>query len=208
MDAAQIGLQIAMIVIGTLVVGMVGIYIFINVRNKKRFDTTCIIFQKVSNSLVIDWDKGGTFVDSKTNNKRFFLAKNKVGLNPDNIPFILDLKVIKIVFLHKFGLKNFQYVKINLDQAEQLKISVGEEDVNWGINAYEKQKKIFGGSLLEKLLPYFGILIMGLIIIILVVIVMRDLKEIMPVLQATVEALNNAAQAIAQASSGTTVIPS
>lgn len=208
MDAAAIGMQVTLIIIGTLFVGAIGIFIMFKVRDRKRYDTTCIIFEKISNTLVITRDIAGTFVDSKTNNKRFFLKHNNVGLNPDNIPYILDIKATKMVFLHKFGLKNFQYLNINLDQGDNLQIRVGEEDVNWGVNAYEKQKKIFGTTLLEKLLPYIGIALMGLFILGMIVVVMRDLKELMPVLQQTVEALNRAAQAISQASSGTTVIPS
>jgi dipeptidyl-peptidase-4 len=37
-------------------------------------------------------DVGGVFVDTKTNNKRFYLKNSDVGLDPDNIPFILNGK--------------------------------------------------------------------------------------------------------------------
>ena len=208
MDAGQIAIQAFLVIIGTLIIGSICIFIFFKIRDKKRYDTNCIILEKCNNNLIHTKDIAGIYVDNKTNNKRFFLKSNNVGLNPDNVPFIIDSTGKKTVFLYKFGLKNFQYININADSFGALSINVGEEDVNWGINAYEKQKKIFGTTLLEKLLPYIGIALMGLFILGMIVVIMRDIKELMPLMKDLAEALKQTAIALAQANSGTTVIPS
>jgi len=148
-------------------------------------------------------DKAGIFVDAKTKNKRFFLKKGNVGLDPDNVPW----KMIgggwfggkKTVFLKRTGLKNFQFININIQGNPQTKIEVGEEDVNWAINAYERQKKVFSESTLLMLMPYFALAFVSFTILILFIQLFKNfgvLKEV---------AANLAIAA--QATSGTTVIP-
>ena len=202
--AAQIITNIALMLGGVVVIGGVVYVVARFYLIWKRNDTTCIILEEDgfgSTSMVRDL--AGVYVDNKTQNKRFFLKDNNVGLNPDKIPYIRNIKGKKYVFLRKVGLKNFNY--INLDQlfTENPKIMVGEEDVNWAINAYERQKKVFGTTLLQQLLPYIGITIMGVFILGMLVVLFQKVE----VLAEVAEAFKEAAQAFAQAKSGTTVVP-
>ena len=202
--AAQIITNIALMLGGIVIIGGVVYVVARFYLIWKRNDTTCIILEEDgfgSTSMVRDW--AGVYVDNKTQNKRFFLKNNNVGLNPDKIPYIRNTKGKKYVFLRKVGLKNFNY--INLDQlfTENPKIMVGEEDVNWAINAYERQKKVFGTTLLQQLLPYIGITIMGVFILGMLVVLFQKVE----VLAEVAEAFKEAAQAFAQAKSGTTVVP-
>ena len=202
--AAQIITNIALMLGGIVIIGGVVYVVARFYLIWKRNDTTCIILEEDgfgSTSMVRDL--AGVYVDNKTQNKRFFLKNNNVGLNPDKIPYIRNTKGKKYVFLRKVGLKNFNY--INLDQlfTENPKIMVGEEDVNWAINAYERQKKVFGTTLLQQLLPYIGITIMGVFILGMLVVLFQKVE----VLAEVAEAFKEAAQAFAQAKSGTVVVP-
>lgn len=147
-------------------------------------------------------DKAGIFVDTKTKNKRFFLQKANVGLDPDNVPWKMMPSGLfgakRTVYLLRTGLKNFQFLFIDVKPNPGVSISVGEEDVNWAINAYERQKKVFAESLLIQLLPYFALAFVSIIILIL----FFQLFKNFDVLKDVALALKEAAQAV----SGTTVI--
>lgn len=196
-------LPILMICLVVLIIGTIIIFGIVKYRDYKRYDILCFIIERASGGIpIIDKDIGGVFVDGKTNNKRFFLKTNGVGLDPDNIPYIMNSKGQKVVYLLRFGLKNFKYINIKLPSEDTYLIQVGEEDVNWAVNAYEKYKKVFGTSLLDKLLPYIGIAIVGMITLGIIYVLVQKFE----ILQGTATALEHAAQAIAQASSGTAII--
>jgi len=126
-------------------------------------------------------DKGGVFVDKKTQNKRLFIKQYKVGLNADNIPYLPAkggfMQPRKIVHLIRTGLKNFHYVRVN-PQYPKVTLSVGEEDVNWAINAYERQKKLFQQSLLMQMLPYIALIATGIIIAIIFIYFFKELDSL------------------------------
>lgn len=184
----------------------IGIAVIIGVRqylNWKRYDTLVYIIEHASgDTLMISSDQGGVYVEKKTNNKRFFLKKNDVGLNPDNIPYIINSKGQKAVFVLKTGLKNFHYLDMKFLKDLKFKVEVGEEDVNWALNAYEKHKKVFGETLLQKLLPYIGIALMGLFILAMIVVVLQKMNVLVEV----AEAFKEVAKINAQAGSGTAII--
>lgn len=145
-------------------------------------------------------DDAGIFVDNKTKNKRLYLKKNKVGLNPDRIPY-LQCGKIKTVYLLKTGLKNFHYINVNVKEPV-VTLTVGEEDVNWAVNAYERQKKLFQSGLLMQLMPFIMMAFVTIIILILFVYLFKNLS----VFGDAAVALKEAAQAIAGARTGTVVI--
>lgn len=187
----------------TIIVGTVVILLVRQIIIWKRYDTITYIIEHASgDTLMISKDMGGVYVEKKTNNKRFYLKDNDVGLDPDNIPFIINRKGQKAVFLLKTGLKNFRYLDLGYLKDQKFTIEVGEEDVNWALNAFERHKKIFGTSLLEKLLPYIGIALMGVFILGMIAIVLQKLD----VLTEVAEAFRKAAEALAQAKSGTTIV--
>lgn len=142
-------------------------------------------------------DRGGIFVDRKTKNKRFFLKKSKVGLNPDNVPFKYIGKKM-YVWLYRTGLKNFQYVDINITPNPGAVITVGEEDVNWAVNAYERQKKMFSTSLLMQLMPFIMLAFVSIIILIIFIYFFKEFST----LKDMAVAMGEAAKIIAQARTG------
>lgn len=147
------------------------------------------------------YDKAGIFVDKRTKNKRLFLQKNNVGLTPDNIPYLPSGKT-KVVYLLQVGLKNFRFIKPNISK-KGLDFTVGEEDVNWGLNAYERGKKLFSQTMLGQILPYAALFFVGIIILVLFIYLFKN----MGVLKDVALAFKDAAKQYALAQSGTTLIP-
>lgn len=173
-------------------------------RNKRYSEYKVIIwFRDGFGQLQQTFDSGGVFVDKKTSNKRLFLRRNNVGLSPDNIPFLTDPKGKRYVFLYQRGLKNFLYLRPNV-RAEGVSIEVGEEDVNWAVNAYERQKKLFSSNMLLQYMPFIALVFVSIIILIVFIYFFKDFH----VLADVAKALEGAAQAFAQAQAGTAIIPS
>jgi len=167
---------------------------------KKYKDFKCIIWERDGFGQVTEtYDQAGIFIDPKTNNKRFFLKSGNVGLNPDNIPYIPGKT--KVVYLLKTGLKNYYFIKPTIDD-KNLKLTVGEEDVNWAINAYERQKKMFSMSLLLQYMPF---ILLGFTVMIILIIFIYFFKEF-GVMRDVAIAFQEAAQSLAQARSGTLVM--
>lgn len=200
---ASIVINSAVIFGGLLIFGLI-IILFIRIYlNFKRYDYVCIIYDRVTGTKPIQTkDLGGIYVDNRTKNKRFYLKKNNVGLNPDNIPYIMGEKGQKYVYLLKTGLKNFRFLDINIQQNARFTISVGEEDVNWALNAYERNKKMFGTTLLQQILPYIGIALMGVFILGMLVVVLNKLS----VLQDVAIAFKELAEVYAQTQGGTAIL--
>lgn len=148
-------------------------------------------------------DNGGVFVDKKTLNKRLFLRRNNVGLSPDEIPYLPGPKGKRYIYLYQRGLKNFLYLKPNV-RPEGVSIEVGEEDVNWAVNAYERQKKLFDSNLLLQYMPFIALGFVSIIILIIFLYFFKNLDQLKEFGQQMVEA----AKILAQARSGTSIIPS
>lgn len=142
------------------------------------------------------YDTAGIFTDKKTNNKRLYLKNSKVGLAADNIPFMVVGKK-KMVYVVKRGLKNFQYIKPIINDND-FTFSCTEEDVNWGINAYERQKKIFQNNTLMAYMPFILLAFVSIIILIMFIYFFKDFG----VLKDVAIALRDAATAFAQGQSG------
>ena len=97
-------------VVGTLI--GVGAYFLMNQRRYKQYE--CQVWEKNGfDQLELYTDDAGIFIDKKTRNKRFFLKKGKVGLNPDKIRYVKRGNK-RIVYLYKTGLKNYHIVYIVL----------------------------------------------------------------------------------------------
>jgi hypothetical protein len=129
-----------------------------------------------------------------------FLKKHKIGLDANNVPFLPGK--VKTVFLLQVGLKNFQYIHLNID-ATGVKTTIGEEDLNWAINSYERSKKLFNQSKLMELLPYAALAFTGIIILLIFYYFFKEFHTLADV----ATAMKEAAQAMAAAKTGTAVIP-
>lgn len=170
-------------------------------KYKKYSQFKCVIwgrdgFGQISQTK----DRAGIFVDKKTKNKRFFLQKNNVGLDPDDVPYI-QVGNQKIVYLLKTGLKNFQYIKPRVSN-DMFRFDVGEEDVNWAVNAYERQKNSFAKNMLLQYLPFIALAFVSIIILILFIYFFKQFG----VLKDVAEALKGAAVAFAQSQGGTVIL--
>jgi len=190
------------VIIGTIIV-VGGFLVFLTwfiMYKVLRYNYRCVIFDQ--NNITASQDKAGIFVDGKTKNKRFFLQKYNVGLDPNNVPWKL-ISGKKTVFLIMDGLKNFRFLDINIKPNPGAYISVGEEDVNWAINDYEKQKKLFQDSKLLQFMPYIAIAFVSIIILTIFIYFFKEFSSLSDMAQS----LKEAALAIREAKSGTTIIP-
>lgn len=197
------GLSIAVILIIVLFIGAAAIGATVLIMKWRRYQQFHIeIWQKDGfGHLTIKYDQGGVFVDDKTGNKRLFLKKANVGLDPDNIPYLVTPTGKKKVMLLQTGLKNFRYIK-PMVRDDLLYFTVGEEDVNWAINSYERQKKLFAQSWIAQYLPFIMLAFVSMIILIMFI----QLFNKFPVILEIVKELKEVALHLAQAKSGTTII--
>jgi hypothetical protein len=179
---------------GGAVVGIVWIYL-----KRKKYDYSVIYYN--TDGVTGGTDKGGIFVDSKTKAKKFWLKNANAGLNCDRVPWRL-INNKRVVELVRYGVKNFRFVD-NSGIADGIEADISEEDVNWGLLDYEKQKQIFGHSLLKELLPYIIIAFTAMVILIMVFIVMNKLE----VFNQAADKLVQAASILRDINTGTTVLP-
>lgn len=197
-------LNFTIIVIFVVVVcSIIGVAAWAYFRAKRYKEYTCIIWSRNGfGQLQQHIDNAGVFMDRKTNNIRLFLKNANVGLCPDDIPYLPGSKGQKYVYLYRKGLKNFFFLRPNV-QMDKVDVQVGEEDVNWAANSYEKAKKLFSASTLLQYMPFILLALVSIIILVMFIYFFKDfgvLKEMAVALQA-------AAEAMRQASAGTTIIP-
>lgn len=168
--ALDLGIIVGVIIIGG---GFVTLMLYFYFKWKKYSEYDCTIWDE--GKITETKDTAGVFVDQKTRNKRLFLRKANVGLDPDNVPYKIGKNGKKIVYLLKSGLKNFKYIDIKVNEPT-LEINVGEEDVNWAVNAYERQKKMFNQSLLMQLMPFIALAFTAIIILIIFIYFFKDFE--------------------------------
>ena len=177
-------------------------------------------------------DRGGVFVERKTKNKLFFLKKLKSSLSPDHIPFVLvnnknavfvtkrgsksysyTIPKIKQTVLTKLvpvlnagkpvfdenGKQKFKTVEY---KENLLDLHVGDEDVNWALNTYERNKKVFAQNTLMQFMPFIAL---GFTAIIIAVIFIYFFKEL-SVLKEFGAQMHAAAAELAAAKQGTVVV--
>ena len=189
-------LIILIIVLATLTVVGVGLWAYLRHRKYNAFKV--VLFEKDGfGQWQYKVDRAGIFLDRKTNNKRFFLQKGQVGLEPDTIPYLTDARGKRVVFLLRLGLKNFRFLRVNFIEPKPL-FEVGEEDVNWAINSYEKAKTRFSQTLLMQILPYAMLAIVSMVIMVIFIYLFKKLDVIADM----AVTLKEAAQILVQAKSG------
>lgn len=174
-------LQIIIVVITVLVLGTIVIVsLLLYLKWRKYQEYKCIIWEEDGfGQLNETYDTAGIFVDSKTKNKRFFMRKARVGLNPDSIPYLPSTRGKKKVYLLRTGLKNFTFIKPRINaRTETLTLQVGEEDVNWAINAYERQKKLFNQNVLLQYMPFIALGFVSIIILIIFIYFFKEFKTL------------------------------
>jgi hypothetical protein len=196
-----INIFIMLFLLGIFIGACIGVFYWYK-YNKRYSAFNVKIWQKDGTGFIHEkYDKAGIFIDKKTNNKRFFLKINKVGLNPDNVPFLPGPGGVKIVYLLQTGLKNFRFIKPNIAE-EYVDVKVGEEDVNWGVNSYERAKKLFATSTLMQYLPF----LLFIVVVIVIMIIFIYLFKKFDVIKDAALALEHASQNLAAVNSGTTIV--
>lgn len=186
-----------------VVCALIGFGAWAYYREKRFKEYTVIVwFRDALGNTHQSVDYGGVFLDKKTNNKRLFLKFANVGLSADEIPFIPGAQGKRYVYVYRKGLKNFFYLKPQLDLAG-VSINVGEEDVNWAVNSYERAKKLFAASTLMQYLPFILLAFVSIIILVMFIYFFKDFKYI----KEAAEAFAEAAKAYQATHAGTTVLP-
>lgn len=204
--AASTFINIALIFIAIIViVGLFGGITWLILDNKRYSQFKVRVWQKDLWGQIIDTtDRAGIFVDRKTNNKRLFIKKGKVGLDCDSIPYTTNEKGQKIIYLYKFGEKNYSFLKPQIDKDKNwFVMKVTEEDINWGINAYERSKKLFATNGLLQYMPYIALAFVAIVILVIFIYFFREFGT----LQQTGEALRDAAIALKDYRSNMTILP-
>jgi competence protein ComGC len=138
----------------------------------------------------------------KTGNKLFYLKYAKVGLKPDNVSFLINSKGRKVVYLLKYGFKNFVFISPVVNDVGRVTFRVGEEDINWAVNSYESNKKRFSQSLLFQLLPFLVLAVISVIILIMMIYLFKQFSVFSDVagsIRETAVALNESARTLALA---------
>lgn len=201
MGNSAMSLVVLIVAIGIIVAVVVAIVLAI-LSSKKYKQFIVVIWQKDGfGQFMQKRDEGGIFVDRKTGNKRLFLKNAQVGLDPDNIPYIPTSKGSKYIYLLQTGLKNYRYLKPNIDQSF-INFTVGEEDVNWATNSYEAVKKRFSSNWLMQYLPFIILAFTCMIMLIMFIYIFNKL----PAIKEIAIEMNNVVKNLAALKSGTTII--
>jgi len=200
MGAAALNLTlmiISIVVVSATSAGLLWAYL----RWKRYSQFKVVIWEKDGfGQFSEQYDKAGVFIHKKTKAKRLWLKKAKVGLTPDQIPYIQTGKT-KVVYLIKVGSKNFRFFKPVLN-TKQIGISVGEEDVNWATHDFQVDKHQFSDNPLLQYMPFITI---GFVTVIILIIFVYFFKNF-DVLKDVAIAFQEAAKQLALASSQGTVI--
>lgn len=195
---------LAIVFATAIVCAVLALFWWLWFRNKKFSQFKCVIWRRDGfGNIQESYDTAGIFVQAKTQNKRFYMRKNRVGLTPDKVPYVPTGKGEKTVYLLQFGLKNFAFIKPNIAGEENLSLTVGEEDVNWAVNAYEAQKKRFNFDKLMQFLPFISLAIVSVFILILFIYLFKKFD----VIAAAATSLKETAQIQAAGGGGGAIVP-
>lgn len=198
------GIFIAAMFGGIFIVALIafGIWRVYTSRVTYNFPVEIYYQEKGMKSPIKKSDKGGIFTNKKTNLKRFYLFKNRVGLNPDNVPFIFNNNGKKIVTLWQTGLKSFRYVMPSISPNPGFVMHVGDEDVNWALAIFKEWKERFSQ---KTFLEQYGYMILWAITIMGTLFVFFFLAQKFDVIASAAESLSQAANALRDAKLGTIV---
>lgn len=175
-----------------LLLGIISFAIWFVRKQRKYSEYKCVIWEQDAFGQTKEtYDTAGIFVEKKTDNKLFFLKKSKVGLNPDSVPVVPAKKGRKVVYLVRYGLKDFRFIKPSIAMNPGVSFVVGEEDLNWAINSYMRAKNRFNISILLQYLPFILLAFVSIIILIMFIYFFRQFG----VLKDVAIALENAAMA-------------
>lgn len=191
---------VVIVVGGIIILGLLGGFGWWFRRWYRWRQYRCVVFQVDNEGMLLrqtlDW--AGVFVDPKTGHKRFYVKNGKVSLNADDVPVVPGTNRVYMV---RQG-RDHRFLRFAHLNPRGVRLSIGEDDVNWGIETYERQKKMFDRTRLWQYMPY---IMMGFVSVIILVIFIYFFKDFAVLKEVAVE-LRNAAHEIAQARAGTVVV--
>jgi hypothetical protein len=195
-------MTILLIIGGVLITGgLAGLFIWWYLRWRRYSQFHVRIFERDAfGQLHVVSDRGGIFVDPKTNNKLFYLQKAKVGLKPDNIPYIKDGNV-KVVYMFKKGSQDYRFINFNIKDKE-LEPKITEEDINSALNAYQLYKAKYDIKGFMEYMPY----IMFIFTIVIILVLFIYLFKKFDVLASIASNLKEASKQLAMANNPTKII--
>ena len=174
------------------------------IRRERRYNHNVNVYNTdaVGNIIQQRSDKGGIFIDRKTKYRLFLLKRNKFGLDPDKVPYIINYKGQRMVHLLQTGLKNYQYLKPQFSPNPGLVFDVQDEDVAWAMNAWERYHNPFKSMFLEHIIPFLGMAFVFLKVVIALWFIFKNFGTLGDV----AIAMKEAAIAMKEAAIGTTVV--
>lgn len=182
--------------------GGIGVWRFFKWKRYNGFNVT-IFAEDSFGQKVIRHDRGGIFVEGKTNNKKLFIEKENVGLDYDKLKYIIDSKGKKNIFLVCNKDKDYHFIYPEFVKPTNLQFTMGEEDLNWGINAYERAKNAYDfKNMIMQYLPFAGLVFLGMIFIVFVVVVLKKFD----VFVTLADKLHEIALVLKEASTNTQII--
>jgi hypothetical protein len=124
------------------------------------------VFEKdTAGNLIPSIDGGGVFIDKKSKMQCLFLQKGRVGLSSNKIPFIINAQGKKEVYVYKAGERNFRFIHLTME-IDKITFTVGDEDLNQALIAYERADKTYLRGWLEKFMPY---IVIGVVMVIFLI---------------------------------------
>jgi len=199
---ANLVINTAVTILGVILIAAVFGGVAWIIYQKRKFQYIVQVWLPDNNGNIIDEERdiGGIYVDKKTGKKHFWLKKQGKGLKCDDVPYRrVGNKRIVTVLKRADGVFRIINPKITLDK---LNFVVSEEDVNWAIHDYEKYKRKYADDPWAKWMPIAIYAIAVVASLVLVIYVIQKFEVLVEV----AKSLEGAAQALAQAQSGTTVI--
>lgn len=169
---AQQGLSIIGLIVIVIMSAAIAAGMFFLIRRWRRYYIPVTIFDYTTTPRTIAFDRGGIFKDHITKNTLFWLKIRKIGLSPDNIPYIPTEKG-KAVFIVRYGLKNFSYWTPPNNTELNFKQSIGQEDVQNALNQYKRGRQLLNNSLLNQILVIAPIAFLTFSLLVILIIIFK-----------------------------------
>ena len=179
--------------------------------NRRRYDFKVIIREigLDGKPRIVGYDKGGVFLNKKTDYRLFLLRKARVGLAPDDIPYEEDIKGGRVVSVLRLGLKQFRYLQrptLATNSPITMNYGVADTDVAWATNTIELAKQYEKKTILSQLLPFIGMAFVFLTVVVALYYLFVKAGFNADLIKYLADSANRLAQSLASANSGTTVV--
>lgn len=182
-DLTGVGTKILTTLLYSLVaifgaVFLAGIVYYLNHRGKYK-DFVIIRSKDQNDNLQVTFDRGGVLKSRKTQNTFYQLLKDKQALiNVASIKYTYSRKGRKVVELFNTGNGNYVSLSPTIDN-ENIKYDVSKSEVDWAVDQFSAFQKAFTGrSKLWELLPYLGLVLMFIALIIIGIYLIKAYPEL------------------------------